>query len=327
MDDLVTLDQIEDAARILQGVAVQTPLLGWDDSTWVKPEFLQPTGAFKIRGAYTKLARLPAAERSRGVIAYSSGNHAQAVARAAKLFGIEATIVMPDNAPRKKVNGVLRDGAEVVTCGPGSSQRRQIAEELAAKTGRALVPPYDDLDIISGQGTIGLEIARGLHDVTSVLVPVGGGGLCSGVAAAIKYTSPRTRVIGVEPVVAADARDSLRAGRIIAYSAEDVTRTMADGVRTQSLGVHTFAHLSRFLDDIVTVTEEEIAAATAALVLRRGLLVETSGALPLAAHLSGVAGSDERRVLVASGGNIEFDELSRIVQEYKTHPWIGVPVA
>jgi len=193
---------------------------------------------------------------------------------------------------------------------------------MAAESGRLLVPPYDDLDIISGQGTIGLELIDALPGITSVLVPVGGGGLSSGIATAIKLRSPKTRVIGVEPEVAADARESLRAGRIVAYSAARTGHTIADGVRTQSLGVKTFAHLSRYLDDIVTVAEQDIVAATAALATRKGLVVEPSGALPLAAHLSGVAGSDGRRALVLSGGNLDMTTLSQILEETRDHPWV-----
>ena len=311
---LVTLDDIRRAAERLQSVALRTPLLEWDGATWLKPENLQPVGSFKIRGAYNKIASLTDADRSRGVITYSSGNHAQGVARAARLLGVTATIVMPETAPRVKVEGVERDGARIVWCGPASDERRAIAEQLAAERGLTLVPPYDDPDVIAGQGTMGLEIVEQLPDVTSVLVPVGGGGLSSGVATAVKEVRPEARVIGVEPELAADARDSLRQGRIVAWSADAVARTAADGMRAQQLGALPFAHLSRYLDDIVTVTEEEIAAAVRQLAMAARLVAEPSGATALAAHLSGRSGEDARRVVIVSGGNVDRERYAGMLR-------------
>ena len=311
--DLVTLDDVRAAAERIRGVAVRTPLLAWDDATWLKPESLQPVGSFKIRGAYNKIAGLDAARRAAGVITYSSGNHAQGVARAARLVGVPATIVMPDNAPAIKVAGVERDGARIARCGPSSDERRRVAEELAAAEGLTLVPPYDDAEVIAGQGTIGLEIVEDLPEVTSVLVPVGGGGLSSGIATAVKELRPAARVVGVEPELAADARDSLRAGRVVAWPAEAVGRTMADGMRAQQLGELPFAHLSRYLDDIVTVSEDEIANAVRALARSARLVVEPSGATALAAHLGGHAGDDPRRVVVITGGNIDPDRFLAIL--------------
>ena len=311
--NLVSLDEIRAAAERLSGVALRTPLLAWDETTWLKPESLQAVGSFKIRGAYNKIAGLTDAERSRGVIAYSSGNHAQGVARGARLLGVAATIVMPDNAPRIKVEGVERDGARVVWCGPASDERRAVAERLAEEDGLTLVPPYDDRDIIAGQGTVGLEIAEQLPDVTSVLVPVGGGGLSSGVATALKALKPDARVIGVEPELAADARDSLRAGRIVPRSSGEVGRTMADGMRAQQLGELPFAHLTEYLDEIVTVTEDEIGDAVRRLAARGRLVAEPSGATALAAHLGGRAGRDAARVVIVSGGNVEPDRYAAIL--------------
>ena len=310
---LVTLEAVRRAAERLRGVALRTPLLAWDERTWLKPESLQPVGSFKIRGAYNKIAELTDAERSRGVITYSSGNHAQGVARAARLLGAPATIVMPENAPGIKVEGVERDGARIVWVGPGSDERRAVAERLAAEEGLMLVPPYDDREVIAGQGTIGLEMVEQLADMTSVLVPVGGGGLSSGVAAAVKAVRPTARVIGVEPELAADARDSLRAGRIVEWPAEAVGRTSADGMRAQQLGELPFAHLTRYLDDIVTVTEEEIADAMRTLAARARLVAEPSGATALAAHLSGRAGTDAARVVIVSGGNVDPDRYAAIL--------------
>ena len=310
---LVSVQEIRLAAERLSGIALRTPLLAWDDTTWLKPESLQPVGSFKIRGAYNKVAGLTDEDRSRGVITYSSGNHAQGVARAARLLGVPATIVMPENAPRIKVEGVERDGARIVWCGPASDERRALAQRLADDEGLTLVPPYDDPDVIAGQGTAGLEIAEQLPELTSVLVPVGGGGLSSGVATAVKSLRPAARVIGVEPELAADARDSLRAGRIVAWSADDVGRTMADGMRAQQLGDLPFLHLSRYLDEILTVTEDEIADAVRELAGRARLVAEPSGATALAAHLSGRAGTDAARVVIVSGGNVDPHRYAEIL--------------
>jgi threonine dehydratase len=310
---LVTIDAVRDAARVLRGVAIRTPLVPYgppQDRTFLKAESLQPIGAFKIRGAYVAIAGLTAAERERGVITYSSGNHAQGVARAARLLGAPAVIVMPDDAPAIKRERVAADGAEIVTVGPASDERRERAEAIAAERGLAIIPPYDDDRIIAGQGTVGLEIAEEMPDVAAVLVPVGGGGLASGVAVAIKALTPGARVIGVEPALAADARESLARGEIVAWSAADVSRTIADGTRTQSLGPRTFAHLRAHVAAIVTVTEAEIAAAVRLVAERSRLVAEPSGALALAAiafradelGLGDLAGPI---VGVVSGGNVD----------------------
>ncbi len=251
---IVSLAEIREAADRIRGVATRTPLLRWDDATWLKPESLQPIGAFKMRGAYNKVASLTDAERAAGVVTYSSGNHAQAVARSARLLGVAAVICMPRDAPRVKVDGVQRDGAEIVFTGPDSEERHQVALDLVRDRGLVMVEPYDDPAIIAGQGTIGLEIFEDLPAVTSVLVPVSGGGLSSGVATAIKALAPTARMIGVEPELAADAKASLASGSLVTWSAEQTGRTMADGLRTNSLGPLPFEHLRRFLDEIVTVT-------------------------------------------------------------------------
>ena len=315
--ELVSLEAIRAAADRIRGVAVRTPLLSWDERTWLKPESLQPIGAFKIRGAYAKITSLGAAERAAGVVSYSSGNHAQAVARSARLLGIPAVIVMPDNAPAVKVAGVERDGAQIVRCGPGSDERRRIAEELAAEHGYAIVPPFDDPEIIAGQGTAGLEIAEDLPGVTSVLVPVGGGGLISGVAAAVKALAPQARVVGVEPDAAADARDSLAAGSIVSWPAEQTSRTIADGLRVSALGTLPWAHIRALVDGIVTVSDDEIRAAMRELAVRARLVVEPSGAAAMAAHLTGRVpqpASDGARVVVISGGNADPGMLAEVLQ-------------
>lgn len=306
--ELVTLDEIRQAAARIRGVAVHTPLLSWDERTWLKPESLQPVGAFKMRGAYNAVASLTDAERARGVVTYSSGNHAQAVARAARLLGARATIVMPEAAPQIKVEGVRRDGAEIVFTGPGSEERHRIALDLVARDGLVMIEPYDDRRIIAGQGTCGLEIAENLPGVTSVVVPVSGGGLSSGIATAVKALAPGARVIGVEPELAADARESLAAGEIVHWDASRTTRTMADGLRVEHLGWLPFLHLRRYMDEIVTVSEEEMAEAMRQLASRARLVVEPSGAAAMAAHLSGAAPQpegDDQRVIVISGGNVD----------------------
>jgi threonine dehydratase len=314
--ELVTIDEIRDAAARIRGAATRTPLLRWDDRTWLKPESLQPVGAFKMRGAYNAIASLTDDERSRGVVTYSSGNHAQAVARAARLLGARATIVMPESAPRVKVEGVRRDGAEIVFTGPGSEERHRIALDLVAQQGSVMIEPYDDRRIIAGQGTAGLEIAEDLPEVTSVLIPVSGGGLSAGIATAVKALAPNARVIGVEPELAADARESLAAGEVVHWDASLTTRTEADGLRVEHLGRLPFIHLRRFMDEIVTVSEEQMHDAIRRLASGARLVVEPSGAAAMAAHLSGAAAQpdgDDRRVVVISGGNIDPARLVEIL--------------
>jgi len=310
---LVDLARIRDAAATLRGVAARTPLVPLGDPArrhLLKAESLQSIGAFKIRGAYNAAASLAPEERARGLITYSSGNHAQGVARAARLLGVPAVIVMPENAPAIKRARVLADGAEVVTVGNASAERQAVAERLAAERGLAMIPPYDDDRIIAGQGTCGLEIAEDLPDLAAVLVPVGGGGLASGVAAAVRALRPAARIVGVEPELAADARDSMLAGRIVEWPAALASRTIADGTRTQSLGRRTFAHLAVLLDDIVTVSEEEIAAGVRLAAEESRLVVEPSGALTVAAlafrsAAAGIERLDGPVVAVVSGGNVD----------------------
>ena len=260
---MVTLADIHSAQTRLDGITVRTPLIEFHHTDpsrrlFLKPENQQPIGAFKLRGAYNKIASLSPEERKRGVITYSSGNHAQGVAYAARALGVKAVIVMPNNAPAIKREATAALGADIVLVGPGSTERQLKAEELAAQHGYVIVPPYNDENIIAGQGTMGLEILEDLPEVETVLAPVGGGGLISGVAAAIKLTKPEVKVIGVEPELAADAQASLRAGKIVQFPAEQVSRTLADGLRTQSIGPINFDHMQYFVDDIITVTEDEI---------------------------------------------------------------------
>jgi threonine dehydratase len=322
---LVPIETIEAAAETLRGITVHTPLvrlaLPGDDHrpTYLKAESLQPIGAFKLRGAYVAIAALDPAQRARGVVAHSSGNHAQGVARAARLLGAPAVIVMPSDAPAVKRDRVAADGAEIVTVGTASDERVARAAQIAEARGLAPIPPYDDDRVIAGQGTVALEILEDLPTVVAIVVPVGGGGLASGVAAAIKARAPHVMVIGVEPELAADARDSLEQGRIVRWSAEDVSRTIADGTRTQALSPRTFAHLQAHLDRIVTVSEAEIAAAVRLIAERSRLVAEPSGALAAAAiafhwaelGLDGLAGPV---VAVVSGGNVEPADFRRYLE-------------
>lgn len=318
---LVGLAAIRTAARILEGVAVRTPLVGFGppERRWLlKAESLQPIGAFKIRGAYVAIAGLSPDERARGVITYSSGNHAQGVARAARLLGAPAVIVMPSDAPEIKHRRVVADGAEVVVVGTSSEERRRVAERIAAERGLSIIPPYDDDRIIAGQGTCGLEIVEDLPDVAAVLVPIGGGGLASGVAAAVRGLRPGARVIGVEPELAADARESLETGRIVEWPAELVSRTIADGTRTQSIGRRNFAHLRTLLDQIVTVSEAEIAAGVRLAAEESRLVVEPSGALTIAALRfraaeAGLTPADGPVVAVVSGGNVDPERYRQLL--------------
>ena len=248
------------------------------------------------------------------MIAYSSGNHAQGVAYAARALGTKAIIVMPSNAPAIKLEATAGLGAEIVKVGPASSERQQKAEELAAQHGYTVVPPFNDEKIIAGQGTIGLEILEEVPGVETVLVPVGGGGMISGVAAAVKLSKPSVKVIGVEPALAADAQASFRAGRIVDFAAEEVTRTMADGLRTQSIGPINFEHIRKFVDDIVTVSEEEIHEAMRRLAANPKTVAEPSGAVAVAGFLFHAKELPRGTIHVAviSGGNIEPQMLAQM---------------
>jgi threonine dehydratase len=313
---MVTLDDIREAQARLRGVAVHTPLIeshihesDHPDARklFLKPENLQPIGAFKLRGAYNKIASLTEEERSRGVITYSSGNHAQGVAYAARALGTKAVIVMPKNAPAVKREATAALGAEIILVGPGSAERQAKAEEVATDKGYVIIPPYNDEKIIAGQGTIGLEILEDLPEVETVLVPVGGGGMISGISTAIKLSKPAVKVIGVEPELAADAQASLRAGKIVEFPAEQVTRTSADGLRTQSIGPINFEHIRRYVDDIVTVGENEIREALILLAANPKTVAEPSGAVAVAAFLFHQTQLPQTKMNVAviSGGNIE----------------------
>ncbi len=323
---MVGLAEIREAQARLRDVTVRTKLIesqihGSRDPRrfFLKPENQQPIGAFKLRGAYNKVASLPENERKRGIITYSSGNHAQGVAYAARALGIKAVVVMPNNAPNTKREATIALGAEIIFVGPGSKERQVKAEELAAQHGYSIIPPYNDEKIIAGQGTLGLEIIEDLPDVECVLVPVGGGGLIAGIATAIKLSRPKVKVIGVEPELAADAQATFRAGHVVEFTPEQVTRTIADGIRTQSIGAINFEHIKRYVDDIVTVSEGEIRQAMERLAGDPRTLAEPSGAVSSAAFLFHQTELSRTRmnVAVVSGGNIEPDLLAEIRSKNK----------
>ncbi len=324
---MVTLSDIQKARNTLHGVSLHTPLLrcklprqngasgGDDREIVIKPEGLQPVGSFKLRGAYNKIASLTAEERERGVVAHSSGNHAQGVAYAARMQGVKATIVMPSSAPKVKLDATRGMGAEIVMVGPASEDRIRKAEELERERGLVPVPPYNDEKIIAGQGTIGLEILDDMPFPGVVLVPVGGGGLISGVATAIKEQNPRVRIIGVEPEFASDARASFKSGRIQTVAAESAAKTLADGLRSQSVGAINFEHIRKYVDDIISVNEDEIRQAMRHLLFSARVLAEPSGAVTTAAAMfhPGELPASGPFVAIVSGGNIEPQLFTQIL--------------
>lgn len=338
MSDLITLADIHAARERIASAAVRTPLVrltrarlrmaGWPELSdsipdiYLKDESQQPVGSFKMRGAYNKIAQLSPDELKRGVITYSSGNHAQGVAYAARALGAKAVIVMPDNAPRVKREATAALGAEIVTVGPASTERKQKAEELVAQHGYIMVPPYDDEAIIAGQATCGLEILEQLPGVDLVLSPVSGGGLLSGVATGIKLTCPEAsrpapQVWGVEPELAADAKESFDRETLVEWPAEKTTRTLADGLRTQSLGTRNFAHILRFLDGILTVSEAEIRTTLRIFLAATSIVAEPSGAVALAAALFHFQQLPPAKKVVAivSGGNLDPALRAELEQE------------
>jgi len=281
----------------------------------VKPESLQPTGSFKLRGAYTTISALPAAARRRGVIAHSSGNHALAVAYAAALFGAPAVVVVPENAPRIKTDAAAACGAELVWVAPTLAARLAATEEQIARHDYTLIPPFDDRRVIAGQGTAGLEIAADCPEADVVVVPVSGGGLISGIAAAMAASCPAARVVGVEPELAADARDSLRGGKRVAWPAALTQRTIADALRVEQVGALPFLHMLSLVHDIVTVTDEEMLEAVRRLAREARLIAEPGGAAAVAACLFRQAElpPGNTRVAVLSGGNIDPALLAEIL--------------
>jgi threonine dehydratase len=303
---VVTAQDVREAAAGLAGVAVRTPLRFIEPlNAYLKLESLQPVGAFKLRGAYTAIRRMPEAARQRGVITYSSGNHGQAVAYAAQLIGIRAVVVMPETAPPVKVAGVRKWGAEAVFAGRTSDDRQRAAEEIAAREGLAIVPPFDHADIIAGQATVGLEIAEELRDVQTVVVPVGGGGLIAGVATGLAAAGSAAKVWGVEPAGAPKLKRSLEAGRLVRL---ERTSSIADGLITLTVGALPFAQLAALrahVGGVVLVEDDTLREAVHFLWRDCHLAVEPSGAATTAAVRSGAVRPVPPTVLVVSGGNVD----------------------
>jgi threonine dehydratase len=313
----LSLEALRRAARGLDGIAVRTPLVELPSlgdrvgaSVAVKCEQLQPVGAFKIRGAYTAVSRISPENRARGVITYSSGNHGQAVAFAARLLGTRAVVVMPERAPAIKVEGVRRQGAEVVLAGSTSSERYERAKALADEQGLTIVPPYESLDVIAGQGTCGLEILEDWPAVETILVPVGGGGLIAGIAAAVAAVKPSVRIVGVEPVGAPKLTRALEAGRPVTT---EFKGSLADGLLPIRIGELPFAVLSGIVTEAIQVSDDEIAAGVRFLYHEKQLVVEPSGAVTTAALLTGRVRPNGPAVAVVSGGNIDPDLFQRLV--------------
>lgn len=311
---MVTARDIQEAAASLRGIARRTPLVYVEQlGVHLKLENEQPIGAFKIRGAYNAIRRLPDAARRRGVITYSSGNHGQAVAFAAKQFGIRAVVTMPETAPRVKVDGVKKWGGEVVVAGRTSDDRRIKAEEIAQREGLAVVPPFDHPDIVAGQATIALEIVEQLPEVERVVVPVGGGGLISGIVAGLAAVNSKAAVWGVEPIGAPKLQRSLAAGKVVRL---DSTRSIADGLITLNVGDIPFAELTaerERIRGVVLVEDDGIRAAVQFLWRTAQLAVEPSGAATTAALLAGLVPRARTTVLVVSGGNVDPSLLEAAV--------------
>jgi threonine dehydratase len=309
MTQSVSLDDIRAAAARVSKIAHLTPLLDVSapagTALLLKCENLQPGGAFKIRGAYNMVAQLTDEERRRGVITFSSGNHGQAMALAARELGAPAVVVMPTTAPKVKIEGVRGFGAEVIFAGTTSTERRERAEAEAKARGLTIVPPFDHPWIVSGQGTAGLEILDQRPDVATVIVPIGGGGLAAGVAAAVKLSRPGVRVIGVEPAGAAKMKSSLDAGHPVTL---DHTQSIADGLLPVRPGDLTFALVRQFVDSVITVEDQQIIDAVLWLDRHAKMVVEPSGAASVAAALAG-AGTPGPAVAIVSGGNIDAQRL------------------
>jgi threonine dehydratase len=304
-DDLVTLAEVTDAARRIAPVVVRTPLVPFpriSPRLLIKPESLQPIGSFKLRGAYAAITASIEQATKYGVVAHSSGNHGYAVAYAAALLGVRAVVVVPENAPAVKTEAISYYGAELITVAPTLAARLAATEKLVNEHHYVLVPPFDDRHVIAGQDPV-------------VVVPVSGGGLISGIAAAIRARSPLATIIGVEPELAADARESLHRGERVAWPAADVQRTAADALRVEQVGALPFAHIRELVSDIITVSEQELLDAVRRLAREARLIAEPGGAAAVAACLfrSGELPADRTRVAVLSGGNIDPALLAAVL--------------
>jgi threo-3-hydroxy-L-aspartate ammonia-lyase len=324
---LPTFADVERARERLRGHAHRTPVVTSRTldalvgaQVFLKCENLQRMGAFKFRGAYNALSALPAADRVRGVVAYSSGNHAQAVALSARLLGMTATIVMPSNAPKAKLDATESYGARVVRYDPREDRREVVAQQIVNDTGATLIPPFDHADVIAGQGTAAVELIEETGPLDALLVCCGGGGLLTGSALAVRALSPKCRVIGVEPELGDDMTRSFHTRTPQRLSAAPAT--IADGARTLGPGVLTFPLLLQNVDDMVTVSDADLIAAVRFAILRLKLVMEPSGALGLAALLSGKSNVTGRVGIIVSGGNVDADMLRWILMDDAERPSI-----
>jgi len=315
---LLSLADIEAARELLTGIVRVTPLeesrplsVALGVPTWLKCEHLQRAGSYKVRGAYTRIARLTGAERARGVVAASAGNHAQGVALAAELLGARATVFMPEGAPLPKVTATRNYGAAIEYAGNTVDDALVAAEDFAAHTGAVLIHPFDHRDVIAGQGTVGLEILDQCPEVATIVAAVGGGGLISGVAVAVKALKPDVRIIGVQAAGAASYPPSLAAGAPVKLAE---STTIADGIAVLRPGKLTFAHVTDLVDDIVTVSDDDLSSALLVLLERHKMVVEPAGAASVAALLSGAVPVIGPTVAVLSGGNIDPMLLLRVIQ-------------
>jgi threonine ammonia-lyase medium form len=317
---MITFDNILDAHRVVSPVVHHTPLLTSStldrhcgNTVFLKAENFQRIGAFKIRGAYNKIASLTPEERRRGIIAHSSGNHAQGVALASSLLGVRATVVMPKTSPRIKLDATRGYGAEIILCEDSSDDRERVAKLYEEQHHLIPVPPFNDDKIIAGQGTATLEVGADIRDLDYLFVPIGGGGLIGGSAIAAKHLWPNVKVIGVETFSANDAQQSLRSGAIIRIAPPD---TIADGMRTQAVGTRTFKIMQTYVDDIVTVTDEQVIEMMRFLLFRMKTTVEPTGAVAPAAVFHNVLGLKGKKVCaIISGGNVEPAMLRKIISE------------
>lgn len=311
---LIQLDDVRAAAERIVGDVLLTPVLGMGPDLpdlRLKAESLQPTGAFKLRGASNAVAVLDAAQRRAGVVTHSSGNHAQALASAAAQHGVPCTVVMPETSIQAKVDATRAWGATVELV--PAADRERACSAIAERTGATIVPPYEDVAVIAGQGTVGLEICAQAPDVETVLAPVGGGGLVSGVAVAVKALLPHVRVIGIEPEVAGDAAESFALGERVTWPVEQTGSTVADGLRTGLGGVN-FAHIRALVDDVLTVGEEQIVDAVGVVARRARLIAEPSGAVTTAGYLAHASSQGfGRTVAIVSGGNVDPVAYARML--------------
>ena len=315
----VTLDDITAAAARVRGTAMRSPVMalpwpgpGEAHPFFIKCENLQPMGAFKVRGAFNMLAQLPADARARGVITYSSGNHGQGVAMAAKAMGVPAVIVMPTTAPGVKVDGVRSYGAEVIFAGTTSIERQTRAEQEAAERGLSIIPPFDHPMVIAGQGTVGLELLEQIPDLGTVYVPMGGGGLIAGVSAALKQLRPGVRIVGVEPTGAMKMRAARDAGHPVTL---DRTASIGDGIMNMRAGDITFAHVERYVDDLVAVPDDAMAKAVGWLFRNARIVAEPSGAAATAAVMLGLGAPVGTVAAVVSGGNVQPDHFAKYITQ------------